>query len=304
MQYTLGIIAGGDDVKDCDKKGADEVGTGDEEDDPKDWSGKNVFELLSTNIVDLLDKRKKGASGVQELENLPATPTQVHDGTPAVTPEVTPSEDCDNNKEGDERDMQNGQPEVIVQHCILEQDLAAFNRTLSKQLKMVNGDHGKKEKATLTICDTIDNSRELELGVERSESSCSVRLEEGDCDPESDDPPVEILEKSPSKEEGEPSTSGVPDSQTALPKSGDQPETQTSKGPGTPSQTRPETPTSLACLMREEPGSGSPLLTLPHSLVVILCYALAVAHQFSGLDFLSALGILCAAVSMVSMWFL
>ena len=56
--------------------------------------------------------------------------------------------------------------------------------------------------------------------------------------------------------------------------------------------------------MREEPGSETAQLTLPQPLLVILCYALAVAHQFSGLDFLSALGILCAAVSMVSMWFL
>ena len=112
------------------------------------------------------------------------------------------------------------------------------------------------------------------------------------ADETADDPPVEILEKKrPSKEEGEPSTSGVRDSQLALPKP------QTGQGPGTPN---PETPTSLVCLMREEPNQ----LTLPQPLLVILCYALAVAHQFSGLDFLSALGILCAAVSMVSMWFL
>ena len=54
MKYTLGIIAGGDYVKDCDKKGSEE---GSEEDDPKDWSGKNVFQLLSANILDLLDRR-------------------------------------------------------------------------------------------------------------------------------------------------------------------------------------------------------------------------------------------------------
>ena len=305
MKYTLGVIAGDD----CDKKSSDEEPS--EDDDPKNWSGKNVFQLLSANIVDLLDKKminsKDGTPdnapdstpeettqedcnrSVRDQEN--QTPTTTQSGTPDGTPE----EDCDS-----KQDDENNQPEVIVQHCILEQDLAAFNRTLSKQLKLVNGDddhhEDKKEKATLTICDTIDNSRELEMGVERSESSCSVRLEDGnpeaedenpkaaDGNPEVDEPPVE--KKGPSEEEGEPSTSGVPDSQNAA-----LPETQ--NGPGTPE-------TSLACLMREETTQ----LTLPQPLLVILCYALAVAHQFSGLDFLSALGILCAALSMVSMWFL
>ena len=72
MKYTLGVIAGDH----CDKKSSEEEPS--EDDDPKDWSGKNVFQLLSTNIVDLLDKKRKGSQ----------------DGTPGGTPEETTKEDC------------------------------------------------------------------------------------------------------------------------------------------------------------------------------------------------------------------
>ena len=182
---------------------------------------------------------------------------------------------------------------MIVQHCILERDLEAFNRTLSQQLRVSHED--VKKKPSLTICDSIDNSRELELGLERSESSCSVR--DSELVSSVEDPPVEVMEsavKATADEEsttadkesaangdlGEPSTSGVQTPAT---------------GPGTPR-------TSLACLMREDPETT--LMTPPHPLLVALCYTLALAHQASGLDFLSVLGLLCAAISMVSMWFL
>merc|ERR1719229_194987 len=76
MKYTLGVIAGDD----CDKKSSDEEPS--EDDDPKDWSGKNVFQLLSANIVDLLDKKKTGSTD--------GTP----DNAPDSTPEETTQEDC------------------------------------------------------------------------------------------------------------------------------------------------------------------------------------------------------------------
>ncbi len=247
MKYTLGVIE--EDQSRAKSKKADD----EEEDDPQDWSGKNVFELLSTNIVQLLEKKKQ-----QKEEEQPETSGVGAD--PAET--------------------------VIVQSCVLEHDLSEFNRSLSEQLRIAKSggekeededDETRKKKvrpasAMDQLLDGIENAREREMGLERSESSCSAR------------PDDHLGEKEKEKKE-DPADDGVPLATL------DEDVDATPAASGGKQLSEGESRHGVECL-RE------------HPLLLLACYLLAVAHQLTGLDFLTALGVICATLSMVSMWFI
>ena len=315
MKYTLNIIEKETNGQNCD--------TAEEEDEEEeDWKGKGIFELLSSNIVDLLEKKKSKSQTVTEDEK-----------------EEVPGDDKENLVDGQD---------LVVGHCILEHDLSEFNKTLRKHLqerttatkdKIKTDDDGQEVTTTadklrqlaggLNIADTLENIREEGLKLERSFSSTAQdqpgleTVQEEDSLVLLQDVQDSNLPKEEQQEVLEPEKTKIEHEQNknaTFPAEIPEQETNMKEEEDPPLEVLPLSTASAENLVRKlsqistlqgEPSSQQPqTATLPDALgflnpvLLITCYLLACVHQFMGLDFMTALGVLLATVSMVSMWFI
>ena len=266
MKYTLNLM----DAEEKKKKA--------EEEGEEDWEGKNLFQLLSSNVNELLEKKRRKAEE-SDKNSWPTSDDQ---------------EDNMETKEEEENPDDWPPTELVVQHCILEQDLSNFNQALAKHLdfyqpKYSKGEdvvkEAKKELTVAILSERVENVKELEQDLERSRSREDFPLE--------NDPPLASMEPMHGGDCSTLNSSNMSShaSSEASPKdgkSGQDDGDNNNRGEGAFRQNQ----STKAMSIDRQP------------LLILACYFLAVLHQFSGLDFLTALGIICAAISMISMFFI
>ncbi len=337
MRYTLNI-AGAEEMERSRRRERDQ-------EDPE-WSGKNVFQLLSANIEELLDKKRKEKSPPKGSDIPVPTLSQSEVQKDKEEEEKSPaaaaaSEEDEKKLSGDEmgrkEEKEKGQEEddgkveneiIIAQHCILEHDLDEFNARLSRHLRRmgqddkVDDEEGKKERKTLTrLAEMVENHRTSVLEKTRSDSE--ARDEEEDKDEEELGVGVGAIIESKEAKEGKTKTLGAVAKASTSATSDTTPTSTSSvsakqrrkgeesssgnKGSST-SSTKSTGEMPVVCLPSETRGAlldwvpGG--VSRRPQLLLAACYALACLYQASGLDFLTALGILIAALSMISIYFI
>ena len=243
IKDRLNLIANGGEVEDGDEK--------------ENWQGKNLYQLLSSNAEEMLEKKKKINGSLNR--------------------------------------------EVIVQHCSMESPLGekaleALNRLegiVVARRKSSERNHNdnkddaededkekQKKQNRISLTESLDNERETEKERERSESESRFSRAETEFN-------NGVLRRRPKSE--------VVASKTADNEDGE--ERNQSKGEQQQQHRQPQR------RGRNNQSMNSTSFDL-HPMILFACYFLAFLHNFTGFDFLSALGVILAAVSVISVFFL
>ncbi len=263
MRYTLNIIKAEEEER--KKREMEEV----------EWNGKNVFQLLTTNVSELLEKQRKKSLAVS--------------GSSDHHTNSGEGDKCEDIKEVKAEEILGGSrilSDVITQHCILEQDLSAFNQTLRKHLSLKDEDESKTvisegDKVEF-LSDGVENTRQTELGLERRSGKSEI---EGTSYESS----TRDLGKVEKEEEGETKK-----------------KTKKAKKKEKKQREHDDKGEDLECCRGGGGGDHTAAATtaLRHPALLMAAYCLASIYQISGLDFFAALGVILAGVSMIAMFYL
>ena len=313
-----------------------------------EWNGKNVFQLLSANISELLEKKAERGKKQKKDEEVSESPDSAVSLSKEREEENAASDvekGGDETREAKEEEEEGGRQvrttenEIIAQHCILEHDLDSFNERLSRHLRreMTTSDvqdsfrKGDVAKTTTTaaLLEMVENWRTQELDRARSDSeardedACKRNVEalQEEKKKEKKEEHVEKEAASTSERgaEGETRADVALESKQASVESTSTTSSTPRKGKeksssaAAKSSSSPRSPKAVVARgeQRKDDSKGevccqSSLLDwlLGQPFLLVGCYALACLHQVSGLDFLTAVGVILAAISMISIYFI